>query len=65
MPLATNAIGYPLTATGTLSGGVDFALRKDLSIQVIYSYGEFLPNSPVDYATSLGTIDAHFQAGVL
>lgn len=65
VPLATNAIGYPLAATGTLSGGVDFALRKDLSIQIIYSYGVFLPNSPVDNATSLGTIDAHFQAGIL
>ena len=65
VPLATNAIGYPLAATGTLAGGVDFALRKDLSIQVIYSYGVFLPNSPIDNATSLGTLDAHFQAGVL
>ena len=65
VPLATNAIGYPLAASGSLSGGVDIALRKDLSIQAIYSYGAFLPNSPINNANSVGTINAHFQAGVL
>ena len=65
VPLATNAIGYPLAASGSLSGGVDISLRKDLSIQVIYSYGAFLPNSPINNANSVGTINAHFQAGVL
>ena len=65
VPLATNAIGYPLAASGSLSGGVDIALRKDLSIQAIYSYGAFLPNSPINNANSVGTINAHFQAVVL
>lgn len=65
VPLSTNAIGYPLAASGSLSGGVDVALRKDLSIQAIYSYGAFLPNSPINNANSVGTINAHFQAGVL
>lgn len=65
VPLATNAIGYPLAASGSLSGGVDVALRKDLSVQAIYSYGAFLPNSPINNANSIGTINAHFQAGVL
>ncbi len=65
VPLSTNAIGYPLAASGSLSGGVDIALRKDLSIQAIYSYGAFLPNSPINNANSVGTINAHFQAGVL
>ena len=65
VPLATNAIGYPLAASGSLSGGVDIALRKNLSIQVIYSYGAFLPNSPINNANIVGTINAHFQAGVL
>ncbi len=63
--LATNAIGYPLAASGALSGGFDFALRNDLSIQAIYSYGALLPNSPINNANSVGTINAHFQAGVL
>ena len=65
VPLATNAIGYPLASSGSLSGGVDIALRKDLSIQAIYSYGAFLPNSPINNANSVGTINAHFQAVVL
>ncbi len=65
VPLSTNAIGYPLAVSGSLSGGVDIALRKDLSIQAIYSYGAFLPNSPINNANSVGTINAHFQAGVL
>lgn len=65
VPLATNAIGYPLAASGSFSCGVDIALRKDLSIQAIYSYGAFLPNSPINNANSVGTINAHFQAGVL
>ena len=65
VPLATNAIGYPLAASGSLSGGVDVALRKDLSIQAIYSYGAFLPNSPINNANSVGTINAHFQAVAL
>ena len=65
VPLATNAIGYPLAASGALSGGVDIVLRKDLSIQAIYSYGALLPNSPINNANSVGTINAHFQAGVL
>ena len=64
VPLATNAIGYPLAATVTLSGGMDFFLNKDLSIQVIYSYGAFLPKSTIYNASSVGTINAHFQAGV-
>lgn len=65
VPLATNAIGYPLASAGSLSGGADIALRKDLSIQAIYSYGAFLPNSPINNANSVGTINAHFQAVVL
>lgn len=65
VPLSTNAIGYPLAASGSLSGGLDVSLRKDLSIQAIYSYGAFLPNSPINNANSIGAINAHFQAGVL
>lgn len=65
VPLATNAIGYPLAASGALSGGLDITLTNNLSIQGIYSYGAFLPNSPIDNATSNGMINAHFQAGVM
>lgn len=65
VPLATNAIGYPLAASGAISGGLDIALKKELSMQVIYSYGGFLPNSPINNGATVGTITAHFQAAVL
>ena len=65
VPLATNAIGYPLAASGAISGGVDIALRQALSMQVMYSYGAFLPNAQIDYLSATGTINARFQAAVL
>ncbi|MCR9191829.1 MAG: outer membrane protein transport protein [Gammaproteobacteria bacterium] len=65
VPLATNAIGYPLAASGSLSAGLDVTIQKELSAQIIYSYGAFLPNSPIDNTNSVGMITAHFQAAVL
>lgn len=65
VPLATNAIGYPLAASGAISAGVDIVLQKQLSMQVLYSYGAFLPDSPINNTNSIGTINAYFQAGVL
>lgn len=65
VPLATNAIGYPLAASGSMSGGVDISLRKDLSVQALYSYGAFLPNSTINNSNSVGIINARFQAGTL
>ncbi|HVT61880.1 MAG TPA: hypothetical protein VHD33_00120 [Legionellaceae bacterium] len=65
VPLVNNAIGYPVAASGSLSVGVDITLRKELSIQVLYSYGTFLPNAPINNTSSIGTINAQFQAGVL
>ncbi|MCR9191605.1 MAG: outer membrane protein transport protein [Gammaproteobacteria bacterium] len=64
-PLDTNAIGYPLAASGSLSLGLDVTVRKDLSAQIVYGYGAFLPNSPINNSTSLGTINANFQAATL
>ena len=65
VPLATNALGYPLAASGAMSVGVDVALQKEISVQVLYSYGAFMPNSPISNANSAGTVTAHFQAAVL
>lgn len=65
VPLATNAIGYPLAASGAISAGLDIAVQKELSIQALYSYGRFLPNSPINNVNSIGTITAQFQAAVL
>lgn len=65
VPSYTNAIGYPLAASGSLSGGFDILLKDNLSIQVVYSYGAFLPDSPINSENSIGTINAHFQAGTI
>lgn len=65
VPLETNAIGYPLAASGAISSGVDILLNKEISVQALYSYGAFLPNSPINNANSVGTVTAYFQAGVL
>lgn len=64
-PLNTNSIGYPLAAAGSLSAGLDITIKKELSIQGLYTYGAFLPNSPINNAVSNGVVNAHFQAGVL
>ncbi|PJD91414.1 MAG: hypothetical protein CK424_07275 [Legionella sp.] len=61
----TNAIGYPLAASGSLSGGLDVVLTKEISLQGIYSYGAFLSDSPINTVTSHGMITARFQAGVI
>lgn len=65
VPLDTNSIGYPLAASGAISIGVDLSLREGLSTQILYSYGGFIPNSPINNATSFGMINAYFQACVL
>ena len=65
VPLDTNSIGYPLAASGAISIGVDLSLREGFSTQILYSYGGFIPNSPINNATSLGMINASFQACVL
>jgi len=62
---STNAIGYPLAASGAISAGLDISLIKELSAQIIYSYGGFLQNSPINDINSAGNIKAHFQAAVL
>lgn len=64
-PLATNAVGYPLAASGSLAAGLDLMLLNELSSQVLYSYGRFLPNSPISNANDTGAVTANFQAVVL
>ncbi len=65
VPLATNSIGYPLAANGTFSIGLDISLGKNISLQGIYTYGAFLPNSPINNSNSEGIINVHIQAGTL
>lgn len=65
VPLATNAIGYPLAASDAFSGGLDISYSKDLSFQCVYTYGSFTPNSPIDNATNKGIVNAHINATTL
>lgn len=65
VPLNTNSIGYPLAAAGSISLGLDITLNKKMSLQSSYTYGAFLPNSPVNNAVSYGLVNAHAQAGLL
>ncbi|MBA2657637.1 MAG: outer membrane protein transport protein [Tatlockia sp.] len=60
-PISTNAIGYPLSALGSISGGLGFALSKSLSAQMTYSYGAFLPDAKINHDRNLGHISADFQ----
>ncbi len=64
-PVSTNAIGYPLAPSLSISGGIDLALRPDLSMQVVYGYAMFIPKAIIDTATSHGFISANAQAATL
>lgn len=65
VPLETNSIGYPLAASGSLSAGLDLAFGKKYSVQGIYTYGKFLPNSPINNSNSQGVVHSHVQAGII
>lgn len=62
VPLATNAIGYPLAASGGVAAGVDIALFKNFSTQIIYGYGAFIPDAIIANAKGTGTVAANFQS---
>lgn len=64
-PTATNNIGYPVSNTVFLSGGLDIKLRSTLSTQLIYGYGTFVPDSKIRNAVSNGSISANVQAVAL
>lgn len=64
-PIVTNSIGYPLAATGSLSAGVDYTLFQNFSVQLIYGYGSFIPNSKINNANDKGIVTANSQAFVL
>ncbi|MFV0821629.1 OmpP1/FadL family transporter [Legionella micdadei] len=64
-PVSTNAIGYPLSGSGSLSVGLDLMLLKNFSSQVIYSYGRFIPHARINSGGSKGEIIGNFQAAVI
>jgi long-subunit fatty acid transport protein len=65
VPVATNAIGYPLSGSGAVSLGLDLTLQKNISFQLSYSYGKFIPKARINNAGSRGTISANFQTAVI
>lgn len=65
-PLSTNAIGYPLSPTGSISLGLDINLISNLSTQIIYGYGAFIPKSKIDSSSQgSGNIAGNFNVAVL
>jgi long-chain fatty acid transport protein len=64
-PVATNALGYPLAPTLSLSAGVDLSLQKQLSTQLVYGYGVFIPDAQINSLKSVGLVSANTQALVL
>ncbi|MCX7091669.1 MAG: outer membrane protein transport protein [Legionellales bacterium] len=64
VPIATNQIGYPVSSAGALSIGLDFMMIKELSAQIMYSYGAFIPNAIIANTTGNGTVSANTQSFV-
>ena len=64
VPTATNQIGYPVSSFGALSIGLDFSLVKEISAQIMYGYGAFIPNAVISNAAVNGTVSANTQSFV-
>lgn len=62
---STNQVGYPLAATLTLSAGLDFSVKKDLSAQIMYIYSTFTPKAQINNPTTVGTVSANIQSAIL
>ena len=65
VPTATNQIGYPVSASGSLTVGLDTQIMKEISAQVMYSYGRFIPNAIIANTTASGTVSANTQSFVI
>lgn len=57
-----NQIGYPLSAYGSLSAGLDVKIKQNLSTQIVYGYGTFLPNANIKNTFSNGIINLNLQS---
>lgn len=64
VPTATNQIGYPVSASGSLTAGLDILLIKEVSAQLMYSYGGFIPDARIANTTANGTVSANTQSFV-
>ena len=65
VPTATNQIGYPVSASGSLTVGLDVLLMKEISAQIMYSYGGFIPDAIIANTTASGTVSANTQSFVI
>lgn len=63
--LSANQIGYPVSSSLSVSGGLDFTLNKTLSAQLVYTYGTFAPKAIIANASGQGTVDANIQIGTI
>lgn len=62
---ATNQIGYPVSASGSLTAGLDVLLMKEVSAQIMYSYGGFIPDAIIANTTANGNVSANTQSFVI
>ncbi len=65
VPTATNQIGYPVSASGSLTAGLDAQVMKEISVQVMYSYGGFIPDAMIANSTTNGIVSANTQSFVV
>lgn len=65
VPTATNQIGYPVSASGSLTAGLDVLLMKEVSAQIMYSYGGFIPDAIIANTTANGNVSANTQSFVV
>ena len=65
VPAVTNQIGYPVSASGSLAIGFDAQIMKEISAQIMYSYGGFIPDAIITNTTVNGTVSANTQSFVI
>lgn len=65
VPIENNQIGYPVSSSGSLAAGLDMTLNKEISAQIMYGYGAFIPKAIISNLTGSGTVDATFQSVVI
>jgi len=60
-----NQIGYPLAPAGSIAIGIDLAIQKGLSAQLLYGYGGFVPSAKINNANSTGIVSLNVQSATL
>jgi long-chain fatty acid transport protein len=65
VPAVTNQIGYPVSSSGSLTIGFDAQIMKEISAQIMYSYGGFIPDAIIANTTANGIVSANTQSFVI